>query len=335
MRIVQTAAPLAVSIRLFGPLQVRGGTTVLGARDLGGGKPRQVLEILALNAGTTVTKSRLVEMLWPNRQPATALATLESYLSVLRLHLTLVCDAPAELVRTTAGGYRLDPDRGDVDIVRFAQLAAASQTAASDVAQDMLAEAIGLADAPLLVDEVDCGWADEARRAQERRTAEAVLRAARVARSRGDIDAAVDFAGRAIASDPLNEAAWAIKLTALESAGRHAQALAEYGVCRQLFECEVGCAPGPALQAIFRRLLDGTIQGDDDIAVLLEALLEVRAHLHNARPVAQDDVAVLHAGRVPLRVLEACQVLEDLVACVLGEPGSAAATSHRSTLGIV
>jgi hypothetical protein len=50
-------------IRLFGALEIEGPRT-LGARDLGGARPKQVLDILVAARGHRVSTDRLADLLW-------------------------------------------------------------------------------------------------------------------------------------------------------------------------------------------------------------------------------------------------------------------------------
>jgi DNA-binding SARP family transcriptional activator len=52
-------------IRLFGPLTIEDGGRTLGPRDLGGARPKQVLEILLAARGHHVATDRLADLLWP------------------------------------------------------------------------------------------------------------------------------------------------------------------------------------------------------------------------------------------------------------------------------
>ena len=52
-----------LDVRILGPLRIRRGGEVLEAGELGGPKPRQILEILLLNLGTPVSKDRLSHVL--------------------------------------------------------------------------------------------------------------------------------------------------------------------------------------------------------------------------------------------------------------------------------
>src|SRR3954453_9488463 len=89
-------------IKLFGPTTVllTDGTAVT---DLGGIKPRQVLEMLALSVGTPVTKDRLGDQLWDGNPPRPYIATLESYVSLLRRRMGVGRGRNSALATTTNG----------------------------------------------------------------------------------------------------------------------------------------------------------------------------------------------------------------------------------------
>lgn len=294
-----------VSVRLLGSFEVRGpgGGVVLGARDLGGGKPRQIMAILVLNAGTVVSKERLVGLLWPERAPAEALATVESYVSLLRHQLLAVCSSRTDLVRTAVAGYTIDRERIDLDLDRFSVLLRLAEDAEPVRSHAALQEALAMAEAPLLVEEAACSWADDVRRVHGHRVVEASIRAARAAEALGRTDQALELAVRALLAEPHNEAAWAARLTALERAGRHADALRVYAECRRRFAAELGCAPGPVLQDVLGRLLTGAAEPDGELGDLLVALLRVRDHVVGTGD-GVGDPGSLH---------QACTTLLDLV----------------------
>ncbi len=267
-----------LTARLFGELTVRGGAVVLGPADLGGAQPRRILQALLVEAGSTVSKDRLVAILWPGDVPGGAVATLETYVSVLRGRLRAAVGSQP-LVRTASRGYRIERRDVEVDLQVFTDLVEHARLAPPDLAADLLDQAISMANEPLLVSEPDAAWADDVRRAHAARMTDALLAAALLAQDRGDVSAAVGFAARVVAREPLNESAWAVKIESLERAGRAAEALAEYGVCRRVLAEELGCAPGPALQDTFRRLLRMT--ADDDVpGVVWPAALPTSGVVH-------------------------------------------------------
>src|SRR5215217_5657706 len=111
----------ALQISVLGPLSIRLGDTTLNANDLGGPKPRQVLEILLLSFGLAVSKTRIIDLLWNGNPPAVALPTLESYVSVLRRRLQPGAGRTGPL-RTVTGGYVIEPSLVHLDLNRFEAL---------------------------------------------------------------------------------------------------------------------------------------------------------------------------------------------------------------------
>ena len=74
-----------MDIRVLGPVEASaGGKPVF----VGAGKPRALLALLALNAGSTISTDRLVEGLWGEEPPATAAKMVQLYVSQLRKALS-------------------------------------------------------------------------------------------------------------------------------------------------------------------------------------------------------------------------------------------------------
>jgi SARP family transcriptional regulator, regulator of embCAB operon len=264
--------PEPLTVRIIGPLSVQRGATVLGSSQLGGPKPRQILEILLLRVGTPVSKERLVELLWEGSAPSEAMSTLESYVSVLRRHLQPGCGKAGPL-KTTNGGYLIDPALVDLDSERFDALLRRAAGADAAEALPLLTQALEMAVAPLLGDELRPAWAEEERRRHAARVVSAQTAAAEAALELGRPAEAARLAELAVATDPLSENAWTALLLARQEEGRPAEGLREYERCREILERELGCAPGPRLQGAHARLLRATAGEDDGLSELLAALL--------------------------------------------------------------
>jgi len=110
-----------LQVRMFGSIEVvdPDGGRVLGPRDLGGKKPRQLLEILLLERGRRVSKQRLADLLWADNPPQNYSATVESYISVLRRTLSPGGAPRDSLILTDHGGYRFANERARVDLDLF------------------------------------------------------------------------------------------------------------------------------------------------------------------------------------------------------------------------
>jgi SARP family transcriptional regulator, regulator of embCAB operon len=284
--------PGFITVRLLGGVEVRRGDVVLGAHQLGGPKPRQILEILLLELGTPVSKDRLIELLWGGTPAPQAVSTLESYVSVLRRHLQPGLGRSGPL-RTSTGGYVIDPALVELDLDRFDVAVRTAQGATTPQAYALLRSALELTGAPLLADELLPGWAQDARALHAIRVTAAQIQAAELATVLIRPHEAVDLAHLALASEPLNERAWTVLLVGLEQAGRHAEGLAAYEHCRRGLDRELGCAPGAALQAIYARLLRATADGDGELSEVLSALLVLLDQLNSAkvRPTTDGDAS--------------------------------------------
>ena len=246
-----------LQISVFGPLRIKRGDTELGANDLGGPKPRQVLEILLLNFGSAVSKTRLLDLLWGCKRPAVALPTLESYVSVLRRHLQPGSGRTGPL-RTVTGGYGIERSLVDLDLDRFKSLTKRASQAAPPAALALLSEALELGSAPLLGDELLPAWAEEERAAHAARLGHARVLAAESALTVGEIDKAIGWGGAAVTEDPLNERAWTALVLGLERKGENSEALRAFDRCRRVMDEELGCAPGRPLKDAHARLLTNT-----------------------------------------------------------------------------
>src|SRR5438874_1036397 len=105
-----------MEFQLLGPLEVRRDDGPLPVR---GPKQRALLVLLLLHANETLSRERLIDELWGERPPATAPKALQVYVSQLRKLLE-----PARLLETTATGYMLRLEPGQLDLHRFETLLA-------------------------------------------------------------------------------------------------------------------------------------------------------------------------------------------------------------------
>ena len=144
----------ALDIRLLGPIGAeRDGEPV----SLGGPRQRAVLARLAIAGGEIVTVDRLVDDVWAGEPPATAVNTLQSYVSLLRRAL----GDPRHL-RREGPGYVLTVSRQQIDATRFEDLVAAARSALAAAPQDALLKLDAALDewhGPALAEVADEEWA--------------------------------------------------------------------------------------------------------------------------------------------------------------------------------
>jgi DNA-binding SARP family transcriptional activator len=282
-------------IRLFGPtIGVVGGRTV-SAHELGGVKPRQILEILACDVGSPVAKDQLAEQLWSGSPPAGYVGTLESYVCVLRRQLGAGAESRV-LLRTTSHGYLLDPDHVTVDLSDHRRLVAAALSSVGEASLDLTESAFALVTGTLLASEPYADWAVRARQAFQRESVGTFVRAAQLATATGDHGRAVTWATRAVLADGLSEDAGQQLMRALWFAGRRSQALRVYAELRQSLLEELGDEPGEDTQGLYLAILRDsesprrrdTMDAAGELRVLLRLLRQVIELTPGVRAPASD-----------------------------------------------
>ncbi len=239
-----------LSIRLFGPLTIVDGPRTLGARDLGGSRPKQVLEILLAARGHLVPSDRLAELLWGPARPRNPAGSLQTFISVLRQRLVPDRDRARELIVTEAEAYRCSADLIDVDLDRFDALLDQSAHQPTHQARRSLAQALTLVRGEVLEDEPYAVWAQELRGSYQGRILGAHLDAATSALAELDYPDALANAEAAARLDDFSERAQRCTMLALYGLGRHRDALATYRAFRVRLGDELGLEPTAETRAL-------------------------------------------------------------------------------------
>jgi WD40 repeat protein/DNA-binding SARP family transcriptional activator len=254
-----------MDVQVLGPVEASvDGRTI----PLGGGKPRALLAMLALNAGSTVSTQRLIDGLWGEEPPASANKLVQVHVS--RLRKALGSSAGGAEIVTRRHGYELRVEPDAVDAGRFERL----------VASGAPREALALWRGPPLDDVADEPFAGaEIRRLEELRLAalelaiEHDLEAGRHREVVAELDALV-------AAEPLRERLHAQRMLALYRCGRQADALAAYRDARTALVEAIGVEPGAEL----RRLHEAILRQDPSLE--LAAAVELPPELDAGTPLA-------------------------------------------------
>jgi DNA-binding SARP family transcriptional activator len=266
-----------LEFRILGPIEVwkDGGRVRLGSR-----KQRATLAVLLLNSRRVVSTDRLVDALWGETPPRTALTSLQNFVSQLRKLLG------AEILVTRPSGYELSIAPEQLDLARFSCLLEEARGATSEARAETLGKALAMWRGPPLADFAFDSFAQpEIARLEELRLAaleerlEADLESGRHAELVGELDSLV-------AENPLRERLRAQLMLALYRSDRQAEALRVYLEGRRRLIDEVGIEPSAPLQELQTAIL----RQDPALAVGSHAL-EVRHRFH-------DVAATILAGRV-------------------------------------
>ena len=262
-------------IRLFGPLSIEDGERRIGPSQLGGARPKQVLEILLTARGHRVPLDRLAELLWPEERPQNVPGSLQTFVSTLRRHLTPDRERARQFVVTENEAYRFATDLAWLDLDRFDELLERSAHEPTSQARASLEEALILVRGEVLEDEPYATWALDVRSSYQGRVLGARLDAADAALAEFDFAPALVHAEAAAALDRFSERAYRTGMLALYALGRPHEALSRYRAFRMRLDEELGLEPAQDTRA-----LESAILRQEDVHSLLPR--------RNVRPEAEN-----------------------------------------------
>jgi DNA-binding SARP family transcriptional activator/tetratricopeptide (TPR) repeat protein/DNA-binding XRE family transcriptional regulator len=240
-------------LRVLGPLAVwRNGNRA----DPGAGRQRAVLGMLAVHPGAALHRETIIDAVWGDQPPASAIAMVQSYASRLRRLL-------GETVLVSDGtSYRLALSATQLDALEFARLADLAKNAATAgnpaTACRWYERALHLWRGEPLADV-------SALRGHPALTELAQLRTA-IILDHADAAAAAGWPERVLpqlrelaSRDPLDERAHARLMLNLAACGQQAAALSVFGQLRQRLDEELGITPGAELTDAHLRILRGQL----------------------------------------------------------------------------
>ena len=251
-----------MDIKVLGPLEACAGATSIVPSAA---KPRQILAVLALQAGRVVPVPTLMEELWGPGLPRSASTTLQTY--VLQLRKLLTAGLPAgrakDVLATRHGGYLLDVPGEAVDAHVYDRLSAAGRRALElgdyEAASRLLGSALDLWRGQALVDvQVGSRLELEVIRLEESRLG--------VLESRIDADLRLGRHRTVLselavltARNPLHESLCAQFMIALYRSGRQSGALDVYQRLRGTLVSELGVEPSARVQEVQRAILTSDV----------------------------------------------------------------------------
>ena len=239
-----------MQFRILGPIQalVDDQPAALGAP-----KQRGLLALLLVNRRRVMTAEQLIDGLWGEAPPASAVQSLQVYVHGLRRALG------ADRIETAGRGYRVVVEEDELDLDRFERTLergrAALEAGHAEDAADDLREALAVWRGPALAD-----LPDETRRAAEAERLEELRFSALELRFDAELacgrhDAVVAELEALTADEPYRERFLQQRMLALYRCGRQADALEVYREARETLAEDLGLDPSPALQELERAIL--------------------------------------------------------------------------------
>jgi len=230
-----------MQVRLLGPVDV----AVDGVpRPVRGLRRKAVLAVLALHVGEIVSAGRMIDLVWGEDAPPTAVNTLQSHVSYLRRVL-----GSKEGVRARPPGYALELGDEATD-VRVAERLISQGVQAADPADGarQVRAALALWRGRPLVDVAGVAWLDD----QAERLDQLWLRGWRALLGArlglGEHAQLIPDLEKLINDHPYDEQLHGQLILALYRTGRQADALAVYQRLRRTLNKELGIDPSQALR---------------------------------------------------------------------------------------
>lgn len=197
--------------------------------------------------GRILTVERLVDILWGQEPPKTAVETVRTYMSRLRMVLG------KDVIQSLPGGYTCAVPH---DLETFSTLTGRATGAPPEQARELLAQALGLWRGEPLAG-LPGIWA----RGQRTQLTELRLTAlgshAEASLALGEYQAVTRELTEAVAAHPAQERLTFLLMQALYRSGRQAEAIGVYTGLRTFLAEQLGVGPTPELAALYQQIISG------------------------------------------------------------------------------
>ena len=239
------ASPVApLRAHLLGSVRLAVGDRVIPDHAWTRRNARALLLLLLATPRHRLPRDRVLDLLWPEAPPETALNALRVALHTLRRVLEPDLRdgrASAYIERGNAVALRDEIDLWvDADIFETSLAGAAAAPIAERPA--MLRRALALYEGDLLADELDADWPVARREQLRRRWRDAVLSLARMDLERASLES-VPVLEQVLGADPTDEPAHRSLMRVFAAAGRRDEALRQYTRCVAVLRDELDAAP--------------------------------------------------------------------------------------------
>ncbi|AWS40301.1 AAA family ATPase [Streptosporangium sp. 'caverna'] len=263
--VVPAAAPVArpgdgaasLTVQVLGPLRVwRDGVEV----DTGPRQQTYLLALLLMHVGRPVSSSELIDLVWDDKMPTSALNIVQKYVGTLRrlLEPNLPARAPGSYLHHRSSGYQFDDSHVALDLTEFRRLLGLARAAldahrfeeGADAYEEALSRWRGSAGDGLTLSAA----AYPLFASVNRELLDACVEAAHAIVPRGHAKRILQPLRLAAWIAPFDETVQATLMTTLAASGQQAEALSVFDTVRARL-AELGIDPGPALREAHRQVL--------------------------------------------------------------------------------
>ncbi len=248
-------APGALRIQILGPLRLwRDGTEV----NAGSRMQRCALVLLLARAGSPVSVSEMIDLLWGDAPPRSAVNTVHKYVGTLRrlFEPDLGTRRSGRWLLRHGSGYRFDASPNVLDLSVFRSTAAAARRSAADGDEDAALrgsiDALRLWRGPAGDGLAETPGAQTVFAGLDREYLRLAVETGTLARKLGRPHAVLDQLWPAAAVGPLHEPVHAELVANLAMAGQHSEALSAYRAIHARLTDDLGIDPSPPLRSAYQ-----------------------------------------------------------------------------------
>ncbi|MDN3357266.1 BTAD domain-containing putative transcriptional regulator [Actinomadura sp. DC4] len=238
--------------------------------DAGPWQQRCLLALLLARVGSPISMTELIDLLWADDPPASAVNVIHKYVGGLRrlLEPGLTARAQGSWLTRHGNGYRLVAGADHLDLAAFRSQVERARASLSDDrpddALDHYVQGLRLWQGPPGDGLAESAAATAVLSALEGELFEAAMEAAELAMRRGHPARVLPLLRRAAGLGPLNEPVQAFLVRVLAAAGQQAEALSVFQTVRDRLADELGIDPGSDLREAHRQVLAQSAAGPEN-----------------------------------------------------------------------
>ena len=261
---------------VLGPVRITIGDRVIAEHDWPRRSARSLFLLLLATQGHSLSRERIIDLLWPEMTPDAGMNTLRVALHAVRRTLeptlqrgeaSAYLNAESELVSLrTSSDMWVDADQFDSAIERLASVSGGDRIG-------ILRAALACYGGELLEGHPDVEWAVGRRERLRRAWRDAVLEVADLEMSHGSL-ASLPSLQQMVSTDPSDEAAHRALMRTYLAADQRDEALRQYARCVEALRRELDVEPAAETQALAAEIRSAAMDSDLVLPRLPEGRIE-------------------------------------------------------------
>jgi DNA-binding SARP family transcriptional activator len=246
---------MRLQFSVLGPVRAWRGPVEL---NVGPNQQRAILTLLLVRANQLVPVDDMMELLWEEKPPASAVNVVHKYIGSIRrlLEPGLAARTSGRWVTRQGVAYRLAADENVLDLIAFRRMVKDAHAAERPAdALDLLLDALALRRGACGGGLDRCGRGGDYFTTVDQEYVAAIAEAADAALASAQPQRMLALLTQVAAGEPLNESLQARLILMLAATGQQALALAHYQAIRERLGDELGVDPGPEMRTAYSKVL--------------------------------------------------------------------------------